>query len=145
MKIAVVTDDGVALSQHFGRARYYHVFTVEDGVVVADELRDRAGTLHHGHGAGHGAGDSHGVEHEHGAGHGHGAHGMGAGAADRHAAMVSQLSDVETLVVGGMGLGARQAMAAAGISVVATDLTETRAAVDALIAGTLTSQEDRFH
>jgi predicted Fe-Mo cluster-binding NifX family protein len=141
MKIAVVTDDGVALAQHFGRARYYHVFTVEDGVVVADELRDRTGTLHHGHGAehDHGAGDSHG------AGHGHGAHGMGAGASDRHAAMVSQLSDVETLVVGGMGLGARQAMAAAEISVVATDLSETRAAVDAFIAGTLTSQEDRFH
>jgi hypothetical protein len=27
MKIAVVTDDGENISQHFGRARYYAVFT----------------------------------------------------------------------------------------------------------------------
>mgnify|MGYP001095166884 CR=1 FL=1 len=40
MKIAAITDDGVAISQHFGRAAYYLVATVEDGQIVNRELRD---------------------------------------------------------------------------------------------------------
>ena len=30
MKIAVITEDGSTVSQHFGRAPYYTVLTVED-------------------------------------------------------------------------------------------------------------------
>ncbi|HXZ30244.1 MAG TPA: NifB/NifX family molybdenum-iron cluster-binding protein, partial [Dehalococcoidia bacterium] len=45
MKIAVVTDDGKTICQHFGRARYYLVVTTEDGRVVNKEQRSKAG--HH--------------------------------------------------------------------------------------------------
>ena len=34
MKIAVITDDGKAISQHFGRAQYYLVATVENGQIT---------------------------------------------------------------------------------------------------------------
>ena len=30
MKIATITDDGVTISQHFGRAPYYMVYTVKE-------------------------------------------------------------------------------------------------------------------
>jgi predicted Fe-Mo cluster-binding NifX family protein len=45
MKIAVVTEDEVTISQHFGRAPYYMVYTVEGGKVTEKERRDKAG--HH--------------------------------------------------------------------------------------------------
>jgi predicted Fe-Mo cluster-binding NifX family protein len=31
MKIALITDDGQTISQHFGRAPYYLVVTIEEG------------------------------------------------------------------------------------------------------------------
>lgn len=134
MNIAVVTDDGSRVAMHFGRARFYQVFSVEDGEILRSELRDRRGTLHHGHDHGHG--------HDEGRGD---AHGFGAGAADRHAAMLTQLSDVSVLLVGGMGRGARQAVDAAGIAVVATDIGDTTEAVTAYLSGRLENREQLFH
>ena len=40
-RIALPTDDGTTLCQHFGRARYYKVVEITDGKVVATELRDK--------------------------------------------------------------------------------------------------------
>ena len=41
MKIAAISEDGTTISQHFGRAPYYLVITVEDGKVVSKEKRDK--------------------------------------------------------------------------------------------------------
>ena len=38
MKIAVVSDDGVSISRHFGRAPYYVVLTVEGGEIRGKEI-----------------------------------------------------------------------------------------------------------
>ena len=46
MKIAAITDDGQTISQHFGRAPYYVVVTVEDGKVVQHEQREKLGHSH---------------------------------------------------------------------------------------------------
>ncbi len=132
MKIAVVTDDGVSVAQHFGRARYYQVFTVEHDIVIAKELRDRAGTLHHHAGSHH--------DHDHGS-----HHGVGPAAEDRHAGMISQITDVDILLAGGMGQGARSALSEAGITVIATDHTETASAVTEYVNGTLQHREERLH
>jgi predicted Fe-Mo cluster-binding NifX family protein len=43
MKIAVITDDGQTISQHFGRAAHYLVLPVEDGWITGRELRDKLG------------------------------------------------------------------------------------------------------
>jgi len=40
MKIAVPTDDGKTISQHFGRARSFAIFEVENGEIVSKELID---------------------------------------------------------------------------------------------------------
>ena len=45
MKIAAISDDGVTISQHFGRAPLYVVVTVEDDKIVGKETRDKSG--HH--------------------------------------------------------------------------------------------------
>lgn len=46
MKIAVVTDDEKIISQHFGRASLYVVYTVEDGKVTGKETRPKMGHRH---------------------------------------------------------------------------------------------------
>ncbi|MGA8903982.1 MAG: hypothetical protein WB661_03120 [Candidatus Bathyarchaeia archaeon] len=43
MKVALVSDNGKNVSQHFGRARYYVVVTVENGHEVNREVRDKLG------------------------------------------------------------------------------------------------------
>ncbi|RME39883.1 MAG: dinitrogenase iron-molybdenum cofactor biosynthesis protein, partial [Thermoflexia bacterium] len=59
MKIAAVSDDGVTISPHFGRAPFYVVVTVEEGRIVGREVREKMGHAHfageHHHGYGHGA------------------------------------------------------------------------------------------
>lgn len=37
IKIAAVSDDGQTISQHFGRAKYYTVLTIENGQIIARE------------------------------------------------------------------------------------------------------------
>ena len=43
MKIAVITDNGKTISRHFGRAPHYVVVTVENGKVIAREMREKVG------------------------------------------------------------------------------------------------------
>ena len=46
MKIAFVTDDGMTITQHFGRAGKYLVVEIEDGKEISRELRDKFGHTH---------------------------------------------------------------------------------------------------
>jgi len=46
LRIATVTDDGLSISSHFGRAASYTVTTVENGRVVNRGLRDKMGHAH---------------------------------------------------------------------------------------------------
>ena len=80
MKIAVITDDRETVSQHFGRAPYYIVYTVENGNVTGTEVRDKAG--HH----------TFGGDHNHEAAS-DGQHGFDAGAQSRHATMAGTIED----------------------------------------------------
>src|SRR5512144_65731 len=104
MKIAVVTDNGDSISQHFGRAPYYVVYTVENGKIVAEETRRKAG--HH-------AGESHDCHADH-SGHG-GKHGMDAESQAKHAGMFANILDSQVLIAGGMGYGAFEGAKSSGI------------------------------
>ena len=72
MKIAVISEDGTTISQHFGRAPYYVVVTAEDGEVVDKEKRDKPG--HHSFAHQHQEHDTHDER-----------HGLGAKAQSKHA------------------------------------------------------------
>jgi predicted Fe-Mo cluster-binding NifX family protein len=98
VNIAVVSDDGVVMSQHFGRAPFYVVFSVEDGKITGREVRSKV--YHH-----HGAADQH---------HGEGEHGEH-GAGRDHGGMVSPIADCEVILAGGMGQGAFVSLRAQGI------------------------------
>lgn len=134
MKIAFISDDGKTISQHFGRAAYYVVLTIEDGKVVQ---RDQLPKLGHGHFAG---------QHEEHHGHGSSAgHGFEAGAHERHASMVAPILDCEALIAGGMGAGAYASIQSAGIEPIVTDMQLIDEAAAAYIAGTLKNHPEYLH
>jgi len=135
MKIAAVSDEGVTISQHFGRAPFYVVVTVEAGQVVASEKRDKIGHVHfaaepHGPGA-HGE-DPRG-------------HGFDPAAQGRHAQMAAAIADCDVLLARGMGAGAYDSLKLAGIRPILTDIPRIDAAVQAVIAGQIVDHPERLH
>jgi predicted Fe-Mo cluster-binding NifX family protein len=132
MRIAVVTDDGETISAHFGRAMKYAVLTVEDGKVVARELRDKAG--HHTFGQQ--------GPHSHEAGQ---PHGMGPEAGSRHRQMLASIRDCDVVVARGMGGGAYQGILEAGMKPILTEISGVEEAALAAAAGTLSDHPERLH
>ncbi len=122
MKIAAVSEDGVTVAQHFGRAPYYVVVTVEDGRVVGRETRPKVG---HREFAGAGAVDP--------------------GPEAKHRAMGEAIADCRALLAGGMGSGAFTAMQALGIEPVLTDERDITAAALRYAAGELPNLAGRLH
>jgi predicted Fe-Mo cluster-binding NifX family protein len=131
MKIAAVTDDGITISQHFGRASQYAVLTVEKGQIVSRELRDKLG---HSHFAGQ--------ERAHDPSQ---PHGFGPEAQDRHSRMIGAIQDCQVLLARGMGSGARSSLEAAGIHTIVTDVEDIDAAVQGFVAGRLVDHPELLH
>ena len=146
MKVAIVTTDGKTVSLHFGRSPYYKIFTIENGRVVQEEMRER-GTGHFAHGRKHesherGTGhfargrkhESHERQRQNGSSQGHG---YGPEADAKHAAMAEEIADCDMLIAGGMGRGAYESFSRAGLSVVLTDMLNIDDVVHAVINGSL--------
>jgi len=135
VKIAAVSEDGVTISQHFGRAPFYVVATVEDGKIVSRETRDKMGHAQF-------AGESDAEEVRGADPRGHG---FGSFAQSRHARMTATISDCQVLLARGMGAGAYQSMKQAGIRPVVTDIANIDEAVQAYIEGRLVDHSERLH
>ena len=128
MKIAVVTDDGKTISQHFGRAKYYEVYDVQGGFITGSEKRPK--TAHH-------SGEE---PHQHDEG-GH----KGPEADAKHNSMLANISDCDALIARGMGWGAFDAIKATGVTPFITDIELADDAVKAYITGKLDSHTERLH
>jgi predicted Fe-Mo cluster-binding NifX family protein len=132
MKIAAISDDGVNISQHFGRAPYYLVVTVENGKVLSKEKRDKAG--HHTFAAGQHPDTAPGER-----------HGYDAGAQSRHDTMAQSIADCQVLLAGGMGWGAYESLKSRGIEPVVTDVENIEEAVRLYLEGKLPNLMERLH
>lgn len=131
MKIAAISDDGVTISQHFGRAPLYVVVTVENGKVVARETRPKAG--HHTFAASEqppSPGERHGYD---------------AASQNKHATMAGTISDCQVLLAGGMGRGAYESLKSYNIQPVVTDVESIEEAVQLQVAGNLPNLMERLH
>jgi len=132
MKIAAITDDGKTISQHFGRASYYLVVTVEGQSITQRELRSKLG-------------------HEHFAAQPHPEqspgqpHGMDAFSHSKHMQMAETITDCEAVLCRGMGRGAYESMQGRGIRPIVTDIETIDDAVMAYINGNIVDQIDRLH
>lgn len=94
MKVAVPTEDGTSISQHFGRSKRFFVFDIDDGKVVGRCVRENTFTAH-----------AKGECHEgHDDNHAHG-----------HGEIVEALRDCEAVLCYGMGWRAAEALREGGI------------------------------
>ncbi len=126
MKVAIVTNDGEYVSQHFGRSRYYKIYTIENNEIQNVEMRER-GTGHFAPGAQNHT--HHATDHV----DPQGRHGYGPEAQSRHAMMAREIGDCDVLIAGGMGSGAYESFKAAGLDVILTDIAWIEEAVTALM------------
>ena len=131
MKIAVVSEDEVNISQHFGRAPYYVVLTVEEAEIVDSETRSKAG-------------------HRTFAAQGHPRlapgerHGYDAGSQAKHQSMAEAIADCEVLIAGGMGQGAYESLKGYGIRPIVTDVGDIREAALRCAKGDLPNLMERL-
>ena len=134
MKIAVVTEDGATISQHFGRAPYYMVVTAENGKITSREKRNKAG--HHTLG-------NHDCQTDQSC---HDSkHGMDAASQAKHAGMVANILDSQVLIARGMGYGAYESLESSGIEPIITDVESIDEAVKLYLEGKLVNLMEKLH
>lgn len=132
MKIAVITDDGKIICQHFGRAQYYLVLSIEDGKIISKEMRGKMG---HNQFANQ-QDEHHSPEGEHSDGsHSH----------EKHVSMAEPISDCKVLICGGMGMGAYDSMQRLNIQPIVTDTNDIDEAIKAYLEGKLVDRTDLLH
>ena len=131
MNIAVISEDGKTISQHFGRAPLYVVLTVEDGKVTKKETRAKLG---------HSAFSVQEEEPEQGQ-----VHDYGPEAQSRHAGMAGAISDCQVLLAGGMGMGAYDSLKQLKIEVVMTDVRSIDDGVKLYLEGKLKNEKELLH
>jgi transcriptional regulator with XRE-family HTH domain/predicted Fe-Mo cluster-binding NifX family protein len=132
MKIAAITDDGKNISQHFGRAPFYLVLTIEKGEIINREKRDKIGHNQF-HEQAH-------TEESQSTGHG-----MDSVSHDKHISMAEVISDCNVLLCGGMGRGAYENMRQLNIQPLVTEIQDIDEAVKAFIDGKLVDHTELLH
>lgn len=130
MKIAFVTDDGIKITQHFGRAGKYLVIETEDGKELSRDLRDKFG---HTHFKKSGEDRNHVKDHTSSENH------------QKHLKMMDVIADCDVVVCGGMGRGAFISITSLGKEVFMTDTMDIELALERYLKGELVNMSDLVH
>jgi predicted Fe-Mo cluster-binding NifX family protein len=134
LKIVAVSDNGVTVSQHFGRAPLYVVLTVEQGKVVAREIRERGSNTCACHHGAEGGEDCH-TEHNH----------ESPQAQSKHTSMADAIDDCNVIIAGGMGYGAYASLKSRKLEPIITDVAEIDQAVKMYLDGKLINYMEQLH
>ena len=129
MKIAVPSDEGTYLSQHFGRTLGFSIFEINDGAITGLEYRPNTFT-------GHAMGQH--AEHQPGQGdhEGHNDHQQ-----HSHSRIMNALYDCEVDIAGGMGRRLFDDLTENGKRIYITTQVEARKAVELFLADGLSSDK----
>jgi predicted Fe-Mo cluster-binding NifX family protein len=119
IKVAIPTDDGETISRHFGQAKYFKVFILDQNQLSSSELREKASHQHGDH------------SHQNGVHPGQ--------------QMVASISDCQVLISGGMGTPAFTRASEAGLKVFMTDNLSIPSALEAFLAKTLVNNLSLMH
>jgi predicted Fe-Mo cluster-binding NifX family protein len=134
MKIAIASDDGLNISQHFGRAAYYIVYTIENDKIVSKEVREKVG--HHSFIEGPETESCHDKG---------GEHGMDAASQNKHRSMLSAAEDCKYIIAGHMGGGAYRSMTEQGIEPLLTDIKDPDEVIKAILEDRFENEIERLH
>ncbi len=123
MRIAVPTNDGTSISEHFGRSAAFLIFETENGQIKGRTMKTN--------GAHHGQGDC--AQHS------------TANRAHSHSGILAALEGCEIVICAGMGSRAAEALKAGGVTdIVVTAAGPAEEIVSAFLAGKLTRKTERF-
>jgi len=123
MRIAVPTDDGTSIAQHFGRSAAFLIFETD-----SDRIAGRLTKTNH-------------AKHTQGS---RGHHSTGS-QQHSHSAILSALEGCEVVICAGMGSRAAEALKAGGVrEIVVTTPGPAEGAVSDFLAGKLTRQAENF-
>ena len=136
MKVGVVTDDKKTISPHFGRAQYYLVYEIRDGVILNKEMRPKSSHHHRETIELHRTEEEEIVLDRHQDTHSE---------ASLHDSMLSNVRDCEALIAGGMGYGMFVAIKQLGIIPFITNIVIADDAIQAYVKGTLDNHIERLH
>lgn len=132
MKIAVVSENGKTISQHFGKATQYVIVNTRAGRILSKEIRQKAG-----HADFMAAGDADASK--------CGAHSGDSSIYDRHRRMILNILDCSVLLSGCMGWGAYEGLKSRGIKTILTDVEDIEEAVNLYLEGNLPNLTERLH
>lgn len=125
MRVAVPTNDGTSISEHFGRSAAFLIFEIENGQITSREARPNAAQHSHAQGS---CGDGSGRHEPH-----------------SHAGILSSLSGCDVVICAGMGSRAAEALKSGGITpVLVAVLGSAEAAVSAYLKGELRSGSEDY-
>ena len=130
INIALVTDDGLTISQHFGRAKFYEVLFIENGKVIKRERREKLGHNNFAQ-----------EEHQHHSEH----HGQDEHSHNKHVSMAEAIKDCQVLLARGMGNGAYQSMLQLDIKPIVTDIKNIDDAVQSVTKGSIIDHTEKLH
>ena len=135
MKIAAVTDDEKTISPHFGQARHYVVFTIENGRILAREFRGKANHR-----------DFQQEGFEGGLRHRDEPHGRGDGQhlKEKNQRMFTAIQDCQVLLARGIGKGAYHGLKQMEIQPIITNIPEIKQAVRAVIDGNIDDHPNQY-
>ncbi len=118
MNIAVVSDDEKTIASHFGHAKGFAIYRLENDRLEKVEYRPNTFT---GHARGL-AGKDHGI--------------------DRHGPILEALKDCQVVISGGMGRRIYKDLSETGIEVLVTQEKDIQSALERYLKGELDNHED---
>jgi len=128
MKIAAASDNGIMLTGHIGRCNMFLVYNIQDNRITNIERRENLNSKHEGKHEHHG---EHLCCHDGDHGKTNGVHNQ------RHAEVLSKINDCKFVICNSAGKGMIDDLEQNKISVILTNETEAKKAVERFIAGEL--------
>lgn len=135
MKIAIVSDDGQTISQHFGRAEKYIVVSCEQENIIDRKSLPKIDFCH--------SSQRHHGRHEHRADR----RGSGFGRRSKvsHEKLFEDIKDCDILLSRGMGRGAYHELQQLGIKPIITDIDDIESAIQAVMDDTIIDHLEKLH
>lgn len=130
MKIAVVSDDERTVSQHFGQAGKYMVFSAEKGSLTGSQVLEKSSYCVSGKG-----------KHQ----HDEGGCGFGHQSSLKYQRALRMIGDFDFIVTRGMGRGTFVYLKQLGIQPIITDIANIEPAVQAVLDETIINHTDKLH
>ena len=124
MKIAIPTNDGTSISEHFGRSASFLIFDIENGHIKRRELKPN------------------GAKHSHSPGTCD--HRTTGSEPHSHAGILAALEGCDIVICGGMGQKAAEALRSCGTQILLAPPASAEDTVVAYLAGKLTPQTEQF-